>query len=157
MAFQRIACCVDFSENASKAFDTALDMAAAFQARLYVVHVLPPVINPMVTEEAWVPPEEPRKTLLLKLEERLQQDYMSRIGPAVDHELVILDGHVSSEIIGFVSEKEIDLVVTGSYGESGMGLVLFGSVAKRVARKADCSVMIVREKGSHRQTEKSGE
>jgi len=148
MAFQRIACCVDFSENASKAFDTALDMAEAFRAKLYVVHVLPPVINPMITEEAWVLPEEPRKTLLLNLEERLQQDYMSRIRPGMDHELVILDGHVSSEIIGFLSKMDIDLVITGSYGESGMGLVLFGSVAKRVARKAACSVMIVREKGS---------
>jgi universal stress protein A len=148
MAFHRIACCVDFSENASKAFDTALDMAEAFRAKLYVVHVLPPVINPMVTEEAWVLPEEPRKTLLLNLEERLQQDYMSRIRPGMDHELVILDGHVSSEIIGFLSDMDIDLVITGSYGESGMGLVLFGSVAKRVARKAACSVMIVREKGS---------
>jgi len=28
-----------------------------------------------------------------------------------------------------------------------MGLVIFGSVANRVARKAPCSVMIVREKG----------
>lgn len=148
MVFQRIACCVDFSENASKAFETALDMAESFRAKLYVVHVLPPVINPMVTEADWTLPEEPRKTLLLNLEERLQQAYMSRIGPKIDYELVILDGHVSSEIIGFLSEKDVDLVITGSFGESGMGLVLFGSVAKRVARKAPCSVMIVRETGT---------
>jgi universal stress protein A len=36
-------------------------------------------------------------------------------------------------------------VVMGSYGLSGMGLVVFGSVAKRITHKAPCSVMIVRK------------
>jgi universal stress protein A len=36
--------------------------------------------------------------------------------------------------------------VVGAFGLSGMGLVLFGSVAKRISHKAPCSVMIVRRK-----------
>ena len=44
----------------------------------------------------------------------------------------------------FIEEKKIELVILGAYGLSGMGLVVFGSVAKRVAHKAPCSVMIVR-------------
>ena len=58
---------------------------------------------------------------------------------------VVLDGHVSTEILAFLEERRIDLVVLGSYGLSGMGLVLFGSVTKRVSQKAACSVIIVRE------------
>ena len=40
MTIRRIACCVDFSENAGAAFETSLELAAKFEAKLYVIHVL---------------------------------------------------------------------------------------------------------------------
>jgi universal stress protein A len=144
---RNIACCVDFSENAKSAFDTALELAKRFQATLHILHVLPPPVNPLLEEAEWMMPEEPKKALFLKVEEKIQQDYVSRIGENVKFESVVLDGHVSSEILRFLEKKDIDLVVVGSYGASGMGLVLFGSVANSIAHKAPCSVMIVRHKG----------
>jgi universal stress protein A len=93
-----------------------------------------------------MPPGEPKKNLILKLEERMQQEYGERIGDKVDYQLIVLDGHVSSEILTFLNENPVDIVVMGSYGLSGMGLVFFGSVAKRISQKAPCSVMIVRER-----------
>lgn len=144
MAMKSITCCVDFSENARAAFDRALEIAEKFRAKLYVIHVLPPAFNPLSTDADWALQEEPKKALILKVEERMQQDYGTKIGPGVDYELLVLDGHVSSRIIRFLEEKGPDLVILGSYGASGMGLVLFGSVANRIAHKAPCSVMIVR-------------
>jgi universal stress protein A len=80
------------------------------------------------------------------VEDRMQQEYGPRIGESLEFELVVLDGHVSSEILRYLEEEGMDLVVMGAYGYSGMGLVLFGSVAKRVTHKALCSVMIVRKR-----------
>jgi universal stress protein A len=147
MALQAIACCTDFSGHAHAAFEHALDLADKYEAKLYVIHVLPPAINPLLTEVERLASEEP-ELLLSRLQAKMQEEYEDRIGGDVDHELVVLSGHVSSEIIRFLKEKSIDLVLMGSYGLSGMGLVLFGSVAKRVTRNAPCSVMIVREKES---------
>ena len=90
--------------------------------------------------------EQPKDVLIIKVEERLKQEYGSSVGEAIESSIVILDGHISSEIIRFLREEDIDLVVLGSYGASGMGLVLFGSVANRVSHRAPCSVMIVRHK-----------
>jgi universal stress protein A len=146
MSIKRIACCTDFSENAGIAFKAALEEAKNVKAKLWVLHVLPPSVNPMLTDTDWVLPEEPKESLILKLGERMQQEYGDRIGDEVAYELVVLDGHVSSEILTFLEEQPIDLVVLGSYGFTGMGLVVFGSVAKRVSHKAPCSVMIVRER-----------
>jgi len=146
MTIKRITCCVDFSENARFALQMAVELAEKFGAKLYVIHVLPPAVNPLETEAEWMIPEEPKKSLILKIEEKMAQEYGSKIAEDVDSELLVLDGHVSSEIIRFLEEKKIDLAVLGSYGASGMGLVLFGSVANRVAHKAPCSVMIVRSK-----------
>ncbi|MBW1827345.1 MAG: universal stress protein, partial [Deltaproteobacteria bacterium] len=64
----------------------------------------------------------------------------------IEYDLVVLDGHVSTEILSYLEENQTDVVVMGSYGLSGMGLVVFGSVAKRITHKAPCSVMIVRKR-----------
>ena len=146
MAIHHIACCTDFSENADAAFLFAREMAANRGAKLSILHVMPPVINPMLTDTEWVLPEEPRDTLLLKLENRMQQEYGDRISEGIESELVVLDGHVSSEILRFLNENPVDVVILGSYGFTGMGLVVFGSVAKRISHKAPCSVIIVRER-----------
>lgn len=148
MAVTQIVCCTDFSDHAEAAFQTALDLAGRYQAKLYVVHVLPPVVNPMLTDADLMLPEHPDESLVLSLNERMQDVYASRIPAAVSCELVVRDGHVSTEIIRFIEETDADLAVVGAFGLSGMGLVLFGSVAKRIAHKAPCSVMIVRNKST---------
>jgi universal stress protein A len=146
MSIDHIVCCTDFSDHAEAAFQTALDLAKKYTARLYLLHVLPPVVNPMLTETELMMPERPDENLIVGLSERMQEVYGSRIPDSVPSELVVRDGHVSTEIIGFIEEVDADLVVLGAFGLSGMGLVLFGSVAKRIAHKAPCSVMIVRNK-----------
>jgi universal stress protein A len=97
-------------------------------------------------DSEYVFPEQPKDVLIIKVEERLRQQFGSSVGEAIESSIVILDGHISSEIIRFLREEDIDLVVLGSHGSSGMGRVLFGSVANRVFHKAPCSVMIVRHK-----------
>jgi universal stress protein A len=145
MAEKQIACCVDFSQNADAAFVTAFEMAEKYLAKLLVIHVLPLVINPILTAE-WVLPEEPKDNIIIELEKRMQKEYGDRVGDKVDYQLIVLDGHVSTEILTFLNENPVDIVVVGSYGLTGMGLVFFGSVAKRISYKAPCSVMIVRDR-----------
>jgi universal stress protein A len=144
MSIQKITCCTDFSENAEGAFLAALEMAEKYEAKLTVLHVLPPVVNPMLVDTEWVLPVESRKSMVLELEHRLQNEYGTRVGASIDFELVVLEGHVSSEIIRHLEENQVDVVVTGAYGLSGVGLVVFGSIAKSLAQKAPCSVLIVR-------------
>ncbi|BBO71636.1 hypothetical protein DSCA_55660 [Desulfosarcina alkanivorans] len=146
MAVSQIVCCTDFSDHAEIAFETALDLAQRYHAKLFVIHVLPPVVNPMLTDTELILPEHPDENLVVSLNERMQDVYGNRIPDTVDVELVVRHGHVSTEIIRFIEETDADLAVVGAFGLSGMGLVLFGSVAKRISHKAPCSVMIVRHK-----------
>lgn len=144
MSITKIACCIDFSENSEVAFKFALELAEKYHAKLFLLHVLPPVVNPALTGSEWAVPDQPVDALITRLEEQMEKDYGNRIARRVPYEIVVLDGHVSTEIVGYLAANIMDLVVVGSYGLSGMGLVVFGSVAKRVAQKAPCSVIIVR-------------
>jgi universal stress protein A len=148
MPINQIICCTDFSDHSEAAFQTALELAKKYEAKLYMIHVLPPVVNPMLTDTELMIPEHPDETLVVSLNERMQEVYGSRIPESIDCELVVRDGHVSTEIIRLIEETDADLAVVGAFGLSGMGLVLFGSVAKRISHKAPCSVMIVRSKQS---------
>ncbi|MCP4117862.1 MAG: universal stress protein [Desulfobacteraceae bacterium] len=146
MTIKRILCCVDFSSNADDAFKASIDMAEKYGAQLHLLHVLPPVVNPLVTDIDIAIPEESSKALVQKLEEQIIEEYANKIDPAIDHVVAVKDGHVSTEILNYLLDETIDLVILGAYGLSGVELVLFGSVAKRIAHKAPCSVMIVRKR-----------
>ena len=131
MSIERIACCTDFSTNADEAFTTAMDLAAKYHARLFVVHVLPSEINPTLTDMASVSLDETHKALIPELQERMQAEYGQRLEGHVEYEIIVLYGHVSSEILTFLEQEKMGLVVMGSYGLAGIELVFFGSVAKR--------------------------
>lgn len=148
MTIQQLTCCVDFSKNAENAFLQAIDLAKKYNARLHILHVLPPVVNPLVIDIDIAVPEDSTQALVLQLEEQLYQEYGKKIEDEVDFVIAVKAGHVSSEILNYLIDEQIDLVILGAYGLSGVELVLFGSVAKRIAHKAPCSVMIVRDKAA---------
>jgi universal stress protein A len=145
---KQIVFCTDFSPTADEAFKTASEMAIRFSAYLTILHVLPPVVGGMMPEADRTDTMQPIGAIVLKLEERMQQAYGEKIDSTLNYEIKVLNGHISTVILEYLDSKDADLVVLGSYGLSGMGLVVFGSVAKRVAHKAPCSVMIVRTSAS---------
>ena len=53
-------------------------------------------------------------------------------------------GHPSLEIIRYAKDHEIDIIVMGTHGRTGVGHMLMGSVAEKVVRKAPCPVLTVR-------------
>ncbi|MBA3031068.1 MAG: universal stress protein [Desulfobacteraceae bacterium] len=145
MTIKKIACCTDFSENAEAAFHMAVEMAAKYGASLSLIHVVPPLVNPLLTESEWPMPEENREGLVSKLEQRMHDKFAASVPNQTPLNIVVLDGHVSTEIVKFLEDDHTDMVVVGSYGLSGVELVFFGSVAKSIVNKAPCSVLIARK------------
>ena len=50
----------------------------------------------------------------------------------------------ADEIIRYAKEKDVDLIVVGTKGRSGMSKALLGSVASKVLSYSPCSVLVVR-------------
>ncbi|MCF8042322.1 MAG: universal stress protein [Desulfarculaceae bacterium] len=141
--YKHIVCCLDFSSQAQEAFDTALSLAKDNSSRLTLLHVVhsgAPV----------VPGEKPRAARRLSKEElkerlgrEMRERYQEHTGgyPA---EVRLRRGLPSIEILDELNESGADLVVLGAEGLSGVGLVLLGSTAERVSRRASCACLIVR-------------
>jgi nucleotide-binding universal stress UspA family protein len=149
--FKNIVFCTDFSDNADHAFLTAKDLAWRYGATLHIVHVMvnfslaPPIhatYMPIEYDPGFV--EQVKEAAKESIEKR----YLNNLSEKQSVSVELLSGYASSEILRLVEEKEIDLIVMGSHGLTGLAHVLFGSTADRVVRKAPCSVLTVRPKHS---------
>jgi len=54
-------------------------------------------------------------------------------------------GAPSTEIAKFAEEHDIDMIVLGTHGRTGLTRVLMGSVAEAVVRKAPCPVLTLKQ------------
>ena len=142
-SYHHIVCCLDFSDHAEAVFQAAWAQARDDGARLTLVHVLAPG-RPLK------PGGDPRESRGLSIQEitkrlhdQFQSRYLERL-QGVEASLELRRGHPSIEILAFLFQSGADLVVVGSAGLSGVELVLLGSVAERLSRKAPCSCLVVR-------------
>lgn len=57
---------------------------------------------------------------------------------------VLLEGDPATQLVQFVREQRMNMVVMGTHGRSGLDRLLMGSVAEKVLREAPCSVLVVK-------------
>ena len=61
-------------------------------------------------------------------------------------ECVVLYGVPFQEIVDTAKARQVDLIIMGTHGRTGLLHVLLGSVAEKVVRLAPCSVLVVRQR-----------
>jgi len=145
ISLQRILLPTDFSSYASCAIDYACTMAEKFDAEIHLLHVVQDLVS--LTPEpgmAFPPPGNYLEELRASAEQALTKvlDPEWERGRSVVR--VTRQGSPFLEIIEYAKEQQIDLIVMGTHGRSGLAHVLLGSVAERVVRKARCPVLTVR-------------
>jgi nucleotide-binding universal stress UspA family protein len=56
----------------------------------------------------------------------------------------VISGFNAMAIVEYAQDHDIDLIVMGTHGRTGMAHLIIGSVAERVVRLAHCPVLTVR-------------
>jgi len=131
----------DGSKDADDAFETALDFAALFKARLAVASVATPPEPPtrVETEAALEAATQHYEEVFEGLRRRAQ-------ARGVNLETRVLVGHAADQILRLAAETGADLIVVGHRGRSAIREWIFGSTSRRVVTHARCSVLVVRTK-----------
>ena len=158
---------VDFSETALHALRYAVEEARLHQAKLTLLHVLPPhsVTDVYYGAGSPEPPQstsgDPRLDALVgspgpsdRIVVRSDPDEgaLTRLRDLMPDtfrgiwEAEVARGHPADAIVRFAHEREVDLVVMGTHGRTGLQHVLLGSVAEKVVRQSPCPVLTVRYK-----------
>ncbi|HLI80073.1 MAG TPA: universal stress protein [Candidatus Binataceae bacterium] len=137
--YQRILCPIDFDDNSLAALETAADLARRADATLYVLHVVPMIVQPTampVYVDIYKSQEETARG-------RLKEIARSNLG-GIKYELLVHMGEPASSIIRIQKKVDAGLIVMATHARRGFSRFFLGSVAEVVLREASCPVLTIR-------------
>jgi len=139
---------IDFSDNSKLIADSAAFIAGKFGASLNLVFVVqnfedysgffvPQMHMPNLEDELLTGAE----TRMASFVDEFRDDYV-KLGVS-DIVAKVLMGDVGEQIVEYATEIQADMIVMGTHGYKGLEKIMFGSVADKVVRAADCPVTTI--------------
>ncbi len=146
MKISKILVPVDFSPCSRAALDAGVEMARRFEAELHVLHVMQ--TGPDVGHLMIHAPDMGHVSVydyMLGQTKELFAEFLQSADPLTDfpHESRLVSGQPPEVIADEVTNNDIDRVVMGTNGRTGLSRLLLGSVAEKTVRRAPCAVMVV--------------
>jgi nucleotide-binding universal stress UspA family protein len=135
----------DFSEPSKYALGYAVACAKEFEAKLYLLHVIPYIpVGTYFAMGPLAPPAQPMENIEKQASQALQDILPPEVRGAIPVEYLIRNGVPFVEIIRCAGQIKADLIVCGTHGLTGLKHAIIGSVAENVVRKSSCPVLTVR-------------
>ena len=163
ISFAKILVPVDFSASSRAAIHFAASIGERFFSELFLLHVIAkevetytihqqlghrsvPLLGPF--SETLETPATVGETVTIDLRERARvalQEFLPPQYSGMPLTFHIVIGKPFEQIIDFATTHQVDLIVMGTHGRTGLTHTLMGSVAERVVRLAPCPVLTVKE------------
>ncbi len=134
---------VDFSPSSHEALEVAAELAVKFGAKLALLHVIPEFANVML-------PESVSQQSLIDTEKKAADARFATSKTAMEAKkiactvIVEVGSDVAATILDVVEREEVDLLVFSTHGVSGWYPQVFGSIAEKLVRLAQCPIWLVR-------------
>jgi nucleotide-binding universal stress UspA family protein len=152
--YRRVLVPLDGSPLGESVLPFLLDIAGPLDIAVVLLRVLEP-ITPVVVEAG-------RTIVADDLEARRQdaEEYLAPIAArlrarGIDAGWEIREGRADDEILTAARAAGADLIAMSTHGRSGLGRLLFGSVAEQVLRRADVPVFLLRQTAARQPTAKA--
>jgi universal stress protein A len=134
----------DFSDPANEGLKIATELAAQFSAELLLVHV----VAPLPTMQCGAAPTGFHIPSVLKeiqdsAKKSLEEIRRERIPADIQVRTFVINGRPAHEIVKLAEDESADIIVISSQGESAWHRFVFGSVAEKVVRHAECPVLTI--------------
>jgi nucleotide-binding universal stress UspA family protein len=132
----------DFSEGSKRALKFAARLAAQFEAKLILLHVVEPVATP---DFAYYPLMMENANVAMAAKKGLGEfAHKAGVPNSVAQKTVVRNGVAYNEITKAAASLKTDLIVIATHGYTGLKHALLGSTTERVVRHAKCPVLVVR-------------
>lgn len=139
----------DFSEQAENALAVAHDIALKCNATIMLLNVIEAPGGASFDTMGGTPTIDPMDNVyVIELMEAMKKKMLDIVAayPQVTIEHEVRVGNPFSSISAEVVKHDMDLVVMGSKGSSGIEEVLIGSNTEKVVRRAKCPVLTIKDK-----------
>lgn len=146
--FKKILVAIDGSEPSKHAINYAMESASKWNAEMVVLTVVPPI-------SSFVYGVEGSEGVNLKEYENAVKRSFQRVLtdaekmvkealPGLKISAVLAKGHVPTKIVEIADDLDVDLIVMGSRGLSGVKSWFLGSVSKHVAEHCKKPILIIK-------------
>ncbi|MDD3582020.1 MAG: universal stress protein [Desulfobacca sp.] len=141
---QKILFPVDFSESSEKYIPWLVTFAKQFDATVYLISVTPDVSG----FASFYAPHANIKGFQDEIKEgaaKKMKEFIARhLKDLPKVETRMPTGRAEEKILEVARQEQIDLIIMGSHGRSGLERTIFGSVAEKVIKNAPCPVLTIR-------------
>lgn len=148
--FKKISASLDLSEYSPVVLEVAANLAAKFDAELYLLHVLEKKVFPRELMGTFAQPSE-LEEVYSSLSEYVQNELHKYSNKAEEISgktpvIAVRQGHPVNQILDFIEEVGIDLIVVGYHRKVSGIIAELGAVTEKIARHATSHVYIVKDK-----------
>lgn len=139
----------DFSDQATNALNFGTELAKMSGAELILLHVIEHPAGSSFSASGEVHAADPTEhVFILKLIEKIEKDFESIKSQSVFDQVkvssLIKVGSPFNTVSDLINTDDIDLIVMGTKGATGLQEVLVGSNAEKVVRHAGCAVITLK-------------
>lgn len=140
--YENILLPTDGSEGTRRAVEHAVNLAQNFDATVHVVYV----VN--TSAYSTLPADANWESIIEALEEEGYEatEDVKELASEGEVKVItkVLEGVPHREILDYSEENDIDLIVMGTHGKTGIDRLLLGSVTEKVVRSSETPVLTVR-------------
>lgn len=142
VAVKTILVAIDGSDYSEKGVRYACAMGPLLGAEIILLHVVPMLVSATpyhdtVSDQPFLALQKVGEDILAKAK-KIATELNVDVTDLISH------GDPAARIIDVASERDVDLIIVGSRGVSGIRRLFTGSISDKVASQAPCPVMIVR-------------
>lgn len=138
--FKKILLAADGSAHSLRAAEKAVELAQLQEdATIEIIYVVDSKTSKEDVLHSWnsIDTAQKRKAKMALIEKKAQKY-------GIKYELKIIRGECGPTIVKYANENKFDVVVLGSRGLNTMQEMILGSVSHKVAKRANCPVLIVK-------------
>lgn len=131
----------DGSEGAEVAVEHAAEIAEKFDATVHLLYVVD--VRARTTGDMWAN----LVGQFREIGESATESISDRLnGQGLETVKEVIEGIPHEEINNYVEENDVDMVIMGTHGRTGIDRVLVGSTTEKVVRTSEIPVMTVERK-----------
>ncbi len=130
----------DFSETSEKALSYAVILARRYGAKFYLANVIPPAALQKSLYDGYVDRFRLALEELIRCEGKFEE---CGVVEGLQHEVLIAAGDLWRELSRIAATEDVDLIVIGTRGRSGVSKLVVGSGAETVFRHASIPVLTI--------------
>ena len=150
IGFSKIVVGIDGSEESMKAAEYAISIAKLYNAELIAITVLTSDIGYIYSSPGVEsPPLTVKEIVLLAGDEAKKwfdeiKEKANKKGIQLKTESIVAKKSLLNTILEYVEEHNINLVVVGTRGRSGIKKMLLGSIASGLVTYSPCPVLVIK-------------